>query len=125
MTGMDRTSLKGLAHKLLDFAAAGPAGRSASTVYGGREQVLRQTLIALTAGISLSEHENPGEGTVLVLLGRVRLLAGVASWDGTESPIELFERMDEALYAAKAAGRDLAMLAPPSSRPRLRAVRVA
>ena len=51
--------------------------------------------------------------------------AGVASWDGTESPIELFERMDEALYAAKAAGRDLAMLAPPSSRPRLRAVRVA
>jgi diguanylate cyclase (GGDEF)-like protein len=51
--------------------------------------------------------------------------AGVASWDGTESPIELFERMDEALYAAKAAGRDLAMLAPPSPRPRLRAVRVA
>ena len=53
---MDRTSLEGLAHKLLEFAAAGPAGRSASTVYGGREQVLRQTLIALTAGTSLSEH---------------------------------------------------------------------
>lgn len=38
--------------------------------------------------------------------------AGIAAWDGRESAIELFERMDEALYAAKAAGRDVAMLAP-------------
>jgi len=38
--------------------------------------------------------------------------AGVAAWDGSETAIELFERMDEALYAAKAAGRDVAMLAP-------------
>ncbi|KAA0266703.1 MAG: GGDEF domain-containing protein, partial [Acidobacteria bacterium] len=38
--------------------------------------------------------------------------AGIASWDGRESAIELFERMDEALYAAKAAGRDVAMLSP-------------
>ncbi|HET6832037.1 MAG TPA: sensor domain-containing diguanylate cyclase [Solirubrobacterales bacterium] len=43
--------------------------------------------------------------------------AGVAAWDGRESAIELFERMDEALYAAKAAGRDVAMLAPPAPRP--------
>lgn len=42
--------------------------------------------------------------------------AGVAAWDGRESAIELFERMDEALYAAKAAGRDVAMLAPPPAR---------
>ncbi len=38
--------------------------------------------------------------------------AGVAAWDGRESAIELFERMDKALYAAKSAGRDVAMLAP-------------
>jgi diguanylate cyclase (GGDEF)-like protein len=42
--------------------------------------------------------------------------AGVAAWDGTETAIELFERMDEALYAAKAAGRDVAMLATPPGR---------
>jgi diguanylate cyclase (GGDEF)-like protein len=38
--------------------------------------------------------------------------AGIAAWGGQESAIELFERMDEALYAAKASGRDVAMLAP-------------
>lgn len=44
--------------------------------------------------------------------------AGVAAWDGVETPAELFERMDEALYAAKSAGRDLAMLAAPPRRGR-------
>jgi diguanylate cyclase (GGDEF)-like protein len=43
--------------------------------------------------------------------------AGIAAWDGRESAIELFERMDEALYAAKAAGRDVAMLAPLPTTP--------
>ncbi|MFN8112203.1 MAG: sensor domain-containing diguanylate cyclase [Solirubrobacterales bacterium] len=42
--------------------------------------------------------------------------AGVAAWDGLETPAELFERMDEALYAAKSAGRDVAMLAAPPRR---------
>lgn len=42
--------------------------------------------------------------------------AGVAAWDGVETPMELFERMDEALYAAKSAGRDVAMLAAPPRR---------
>ena len=49
--------------------------------------MLRQTLIALTAGTSLSEHENPGEATVQVLSGRVRLLAGTNSWDGREGDL--------------------------------------
>ena len=73
---MQKMSLQALARNQLELAAAAPSGRSAHTVYGGHEQVLRQTLIALTAGTSLSEHENPGEATVQVLSGRVRLLAG-------------------------------------------------
>jgi quercetin dioxygenase-like cupin family protein len=36
----------------------------------------------LTAGTSLSEHENPGEGTVHVLSGRVRMAGGGDSWEG-------------------------------------------
>lgn len=63
-------------------AAAAPTGRSAGTVYGGHEHVLRQTLIALTAGTRLSEHENPGEATLMVLRGRVRLHSGQDAWDG-------------------------------------------
>jgi quercetin dioxygenase-like cupin family protein len=63
-------------------ATAAPAGRSARTVYGGHEHMLRQTLMALTAGSSMSEHENPGEATVHVLRGRVRLVADAAEWKG-------------------------------------------
>ena len=99
MIDMDTTSLEGLAHKLLDLAAAGPGGRSASTVYGDREHILRQTLVALTAGTSLSEHQNPGEATVQVLLGRVRLLAGTESWEGRQGDLMVIPPRRHALHA--------------------------
>jgi quercetin dioxygenase-like cupin family protein len=40
-------------------------------------------MIALTAGNSLNEHENPGEATVHVLQGRVTLTCGEDEWDGS------------------------------------------
>ena len=58
------------------------SGRSAKTVYGGHEHLLRQTVIALRADVVLAEHENPGEATVQVLHGRVVLSAGEDSWSG-------------------------------------------
>ena len=42
---------------------------SAHTVYGGHQHTLRQTLIALTAGTSLDDHDSPGEATIRVLHG--------------------------------------------------------
>jgi quercetin dioxygenase-like cupin family protein len=80
---MQKSSLTALARQQLELAHAAPSGRSSSTVYGGHEHQLRQTLIALTAGQALSEHENPGEATVHVLSGRVRLGAGGTSWEGS------------------------------------------
>ncbi|MER7547162.1 cupin domain-containing protein [Actinomadura sp.] len=79
---MQKLSLDAQVRDNLKRAAAGSTGRSADTVYGGHEHVLRQTVVALTAGTSLSEHENPGEATIYVLHGRVRLLAGDHHWDG-------------------------------------------
>jgi quercetin dioxygenase-like cupin family protein len=79
---MQKLSLDAQVRDHLKRAAAASTGRSAETVYGGHEHVLRQTLIAMTAGTTLAEHENPGEATVLVLRGRVRLLSGENSWDG-------------------------------------------
>ncbi len=79
---MEKSSLTALARELLERAAGTSNGRSADTVYGGHEHVLRQTVIALTAGQSLSEHENPGEATVHVLRGRVRLSTDGAAWEG-------------------------------------------
>jgi len=73
---MDNTSLTALAREQLEAARTASSGRSARTVYGGQEHTLRQTLIALAAGHKLDEHENPGEATVQVLHGRVRLVAG-------------------------------------------------
>ena len=79
---MEKISLTALAHEHLRIAGQSSAHRSAHTVYGGHEHVLRQTLIALTAGTRLDEHENPGEATLQVLHGRVRLTSPTAAWDG-------------------------------------------
>lgn len=79
---MQKLSLDALAREHLERAAASSNGRSATTVFGGHEHTLRQTLLALTAGTSLAEHENPGEATLLVLRGRVRLTSGDTEWEG-------------------------------------------
>lgn len=39
-------------------------------------------MIALLAGRSLDVHGNPGETTVYVLRGRIRLATDAASWEG-------------------------------------------
>ncbi len=80
---MEKFSLTALARQQLELAEDASSGRAAHTVYGGHEHVLRQTLIALASGEMLDEHANPGEATVHVLRGRVRLSAGENSWDGT------------------------------------------
>jgi quercetin dioxygenase-like cupin family protein len=79
---MRKFSLDALAREHLDRATAHASRRSATTVYGGHEHHLRQTLLALAAGAQLAEHESPGEATLLVLRGRVSLSAGDVVWDG-------------------------------------------
>lgn len=79
---MESHSLMVLATELLSEARTASSGRGARTIYGGRDHALRQTLVALTAGSRLAEHESPGEATLQVLTGRVRLTAGGDSWHG-------------------------------------------
>jgi quercetin dioxygenase-like cupin family protein len=79
---MNKVSLTALAREHLETARATSSGRSAHTVYGGHEHSLRQTLIALTAGTELDEHEGHGEATLQVLHGRVRLTNAQAHWEG-------------------------------------------
>ena len=80
---MDATSLSRLGEEQLDRARAASSGRAAVTVHGGHEHDLRQTLIALADGRSLGEHEAPGEATLQVMVGRVRLTAGEETWEGS------------------------------------------
>jgi quercetin dioxygenase-like cupin family protein len=82
MSTMQKTSLDALAREQIEAARGASSGRAARTVYGGHEHVLRQTVIGLRAGHSLAEHQNPGEATLHVLRGRVRLISGDTTWDG-------------------------------------------
>lgn len=79
---MDGVSLDALVAEQLAKAAEAPAGRSAHTLFGGREHKLRQTVVVLTAGGRLNEHVSPGAATLQVLRGRVQLHAGEDSWEG-------------------------------------------
>lgn len=65
--------LGALVQEHLDKAAASEHGRSAHLLV--HEGPLRQTLIALTAGQELDEHNPPAAATLQVLSGRVRLVA--------------------------------------------------
>lgn len=80
---MENQSVTALAHQHLEAAQTASSGRSAHTVYGGHDHVLRQTVIALASGRRLDDHQNPGEATVHVLVGRVRLATHDEHWDGS------------------------------------------
>ncbi len=80
---MQKESLTALARHHQKAARTSSSGRSAHTLYGGHEHVLRQTLVALRAGSGLDEHESPGEATLQVLHGRITLVAGENRWNGS------------------------------------------
>ena len=96
---MEKFSLDALAREHLERAAAGSNGRSATTVYGGHEHGLRQTLVALTAGSVMAEHDSPREATLIVLRGRVRLHAEDTSWDGRAGDLIVIPRARHSLEA--------------------------
>lgn len=79
---MQKYSLEAVARQQLAAARQAPAARAATTVVGGHEHTMRQTVLALTAGATLAEHDNPGEATLYVLSGRVTLAADGESWHG-------------------------------------------
>jgi quercetin dioxygenase-like cupin family protein len=76
---MEPVALPEVSAALLDEARTSRARRAARRLCGGTGHTLRQTVIALLSASTLSDHENPGEATLQVLLGTVRL-----TWpDGT------------------------------------------
>jgi quercetin dioxygenase-like cupin family protein len=78
---MRKLSLDAVAREQLKNATANSNQRSAKTVFGGHEQVLRQSVIALAQGAVMADHLSPGEATLQVLRGRIRLTSGKDSWD--------------------------------------------
>lgn len=74
--------MTGLASEKLAEARKSNSGRAAHTIHGGHTHELRQTVLALLADHGLGEHDSPGEATLQVLEGHVRLTAGDDVWDG-------------------------------------------
>lgn len=64
--------------EVLDRARNAASGRAAHTLVPGAGAALKQTLLALTAGTVLADHESPGSASLHVLRGAVRLKAGDA-----------------------------------------------
>lgn len=79
---MDSLSLTAVADEQLARARQSNSGRSAQTIYGGHEHFLRQTVIAIVGGRELGEHYSPGEATLQVLSGEVKVVAEDESWQG-------------------------------------------
>jgi quercetin dioxygenase-like cupin family protein len=96
---MESTSLEQLAEEHLGKAREASSGRSAHTVHGGHIHALRQTLIALAAGRALDDHESPGEATLQVLRGRVRLVAGEEEWAGQTGDLAVIPPVRHSLVA--------------------------
>jgi len=96
-----KLSLDAVGREELEHAKGESSGRSSSTVFGGHEQVLRHTVIALREGSSLTEHNSPGEATIIVLSGHVQLSAGSNSWDGQKGDLLVIPPERHSLEALK------------------------
>jgi len=56
-------------------------------------------VVALREGSSLTEHNSPGEATIIVLSGRVRLSAGSTSWEGRKGDLLVIPEARHSLEA--------------------------
>jgi quercetin dioxygenase-like cupin family protein len=97
--GMESVSLTTLAEEQLEVARTSHSGRAAQTIHGGHDHLLRQTLIALAAGHGLGEHTMPGQATLQVLRGRVRLCTADDEWMGTTGDYLVIPRERHSLHA--------------------------
>lgn len=91
---MKKFSLAAIARSELREAVNASNGRAARTVFGGHEHVMRQTVmaLALAQGTELQEHENPGEATILVISGRIRVSSGGEQWEGRSQDLLILPR---------------------------------
>ncbi|OBH86888.1 cupin domain-containing protein [Mycobacterium scrofulaceum] len=98
---MESISLTSLASDKLAEAKETHSGRAAHTIHGGHTHELRQTVLALLGGHDLSEHDSPGEATLQVLQGHVRLTTNGDAWEGKTGDYVAIPAERHALHAVE------------------------
>jgi quercetin dioxygenase-like cupin family protein len=98
---VQKFSIESIARQQLEAAHESAAARAATTVVGGHEQTMRQTVLALMAGAALHEHDNPGEATLYVLSGRVTLAADGESWDARTGDMIVIPQARHSVFASE------------------------
>lgn len=96
---MEEITLTTIAQDLLNTAREASSGRAAHNVHGGRGRTLQQTLVAVTKGRELREHENPGEATIQVIIGQAELVAGDESITLHSSDYTVIPQQRHSLHA--------------------------
>ena len=96
---METFSLSAAGGQQMRLACDSKSGRAARTIIGGSGSSLRHTIVALTAGTTLVEHENPREATIIVLEGRVRLEAAEADRCGRDGDLLVVPQSRHSLQA--------------------------
>jgi quercetin dioxygenase-like cupin family protein len=92
-------SLEALGRQQLHRAHTELSGHSTTVACTGRAGLLRHTLIALRAGSWLYEHIDPGDVTIQVLLGRVRIHSARATYTGRGGDMMLLPAARHSLEA--------------------------
>ncbi len=72
---MEPTDLDELGTELLRLAGDAPAGRAARQLPVAGEGAFTQTVLAITAGQELAEHDAPASASLQALRGRARFVA--------------------------------------------------
>lgn len=96
---MDKKSLTAVARQQLKLAATATSGRSSQTLFGGHAHALRQTVVGLSAGQSLAEHDNAGDATLLVISGTLTLISGTDEWKGSAGDLLVVPRARHSVKA--------------------------
>jgi quercetin dioxygenase-like cupin family protein len=112
---MENWSLMTLADGLLRQALSVSSRRAVCRVDGGRPHLLYQSVIALARGQSFDGHDNPGEASVQVLRGRVRVIAGDDASDGSPGQLLIVPGVQHSLTALQ----DAVVLLTVAARPTL------
>lgn len=95
---MEKQSLTDLTQDHLERAERASSHRSIQRVTG-ESNGFRQLLVAFADGGVLTEHENPGQATLQVLHGRVRLTAGSETWEGAVGDLLVVPQRRHSLVA--------------------------